>query len=50
MQFPEISITPSQRVNGNSKREGVVKENVFKEKYGAKFEFPEGWGCKSNKP
>ena len=25
-------------------REGLSKEKVFKEKYGSKLEFPEGWG------
>ena len=33
-------------VNRNSKGRGVAKEKVFKEKCGAKLEFPEGWGYK----
>ena len=27
----------------------MAKAKVFKQKYGAKFEFPEGWGCKPKK-
>ena len=37
---------PSQRVSGITRGRGLAKENVFKVKYGAKLEFPEGWGCK----
>ena len=44
MQFQEISITLPQKVIGNSKGEGVAKEKDFKEPYGAKLEFLEGWG------
>ena len=40
----KILIPPPQKVNGNAKGEGVAKENVLKEKYGAKLEFPEGLG------
>ena len=29
---------------------GMAKAKVLKEKYGAKLEFPEGWGCKPRKP
>ena len=37
--------TPPLKVNVNSEGGGgVAKAKVFKEKYGAKFEFPEGWG------
>ena len=46
--------SPPQKVNGNSKGEGVAKAQVFKEKYGAKLEFPEGWvggeGVQPRKP
>ena len=44
MQFQKISIPPPQRINENSKGDGVAKKKTnFKEKYGAKLEFLEGW-------
>ena len=49
MQFQQISIhvPPPQKVGGNSNRgEGGGKCKSFKEKYGAKLEFPGGGGCK----
>ena len=38
-------LPPPQKVNENSKRSGVAKAKVFKEKHGAKLGFPECvWG------
>jgi len=31
-------------VTGNSEGAGVSRAKIFKEKYEAKVEFPEGWG------
>ena len=36
------------KINGNSKGEGVAKAKVFKEKNGGKLEiFPKGWGMQT---
>lgn len=43
VQFPKnIHTSPTEILRGR----GVAKANLFKEKYGAKEEFLEGWGCK----
>ena len=45
-----VSIPPQRKVNGNSKGRGVAKAKFFKEKYGGKLEFPEGYErCKKKK-
>ena len=44
-----MSITPPERVIGNSKREGVLKAKIFKGKYEPKLEFPEEWGGSNQK-
>ena len=42
--FLEIPILLPWKVIGNSEGEGVSKCKVFKGRYDAKLEFPEGWG------
>ena len=45
VRLQKISILTPWKVIGNSEGEGVSKTKIFfKEKYGAKLEFPEGWG------
>ena len=39
-----VSMSTPRKVNGDSKGEGVSKAKIFKGKYEAKLEFPEGWG------
>jgi len=48
--FQEISTSPSQRVIGNSEKEGVLKAKVLKRKYEHKLEFPERHGGSKQKP
>lgn len=48
LQSPKISISSPQKVNGNSKGDGVVKSKVFKEKHGLNRNFQRG-GCAHQK-
>lgn len=49
VQFQGIPIPPPQKVNVNSKGEGVAKEKAFKERYGANWNFlRSGWSANQN--
>ena len=46
VQFEKISITSPRKVNENSKREGVQKQNFAKEGMALDWNFQRGWGFK----
>ena len=51
VQFQKKYIPTPRRVIGNPRGRGVVlKAKIFKRKYEAKLEFPEGWGLKPKNP